>query len=153
MSLSTRSTFPSQSFEQTKWLSLAILTAVESQGVRKFTLALPTPHDQIKKDLRLWVFTPDLLVSTSALETPEPVRVAKILWKTEEPVEGEEDLTARLSRQALAEGELSLSDEEVERLVEALRKSGEWLPRGAREFAGWSVGLLERFGRADVEAR
>lgn len=78
--------------------------------------------------------------------------MAKILWKGEDAKPGREgDLSERLSRQSLAEGELDLREEEAERLVGLLRESGEWLPKGSREFSGWRVGLLERFSKADLE--
>ena len=115
--------------------------------MRKFSV-LSTISSKAKT-LKLWVFTPDLLVSTSALETNEPVRVAKILWQEEDKVEDGDDLSGKLSRQALAEGVLDLGGE-VEGLVELLKASSAWLPRESREFAGWRVGLLERFSKADL---
>lgn len=106
-----------------------------------------------QKQLKLWVFTPDLLVSTSALETNEPVRVAKILWREEDARPDEEDFAERLNRQALSEGEIDLGEEEAELLAEMLRRSGEWMPKSSRRFGKWEVGLLERFSKADLESR
>lgn len=134
------------------------MTAVGSQGVRKFAIPIPgkpKPKNLPTKQVKLWVFTPDLLVSTSALETIEPVRVAKILWREEDIADGEADgLSERLSRQALSEGELVLPDGEVEALMQLLNASADWLPQSARTFGGmWNVGLLERFTQADLKTQ
>lgn len=154
LSLSTSTSTLPISYERSKWLSLNILTAIESQGVRKFTIPAPATQDQTQRQLRLWIFTPDLLVSTSALESNEPVRVAKILWRLEDVADGEGDgLAEKLSRQALSEGELNLRDDEIKGLVELLRQSAKWLPEGARRFGEWDVGLLERFTKADLNGR
>lgn len=111
--------------------------------MRKFTI--PARERQIK----LWVFTPDLLVSTSAIETNEPVRVAKVLWREEDVPDGGEDIAAKLSRQALSEGELALGEEDAQQLVQSLQDSSKWLPKESRHFAEWEVGLLERFSKSD----
>lgn len=155
LSLSVNASAKHNWYSSSKWLSLHILTAVESQGVRKFTIPAATISQFGKeqtKQIKLWIFTPDLLVSTSAIETNEPVRVAKILWQEETRPEGEAEAPSeKLSRQALSEGELSLREDEVQSLVQLLRASAAWLPYGARKFGDWDVGLLERFTKSDLK--
>lgn len=141
------------SHSSSKWLCLALLTAAETQGVRKFTLQLPA-RGQKQKTLKVWLFAPELYITSSQLATPEAVRMAKVMWKEEIATIEVGALAERLSRQTLAEGELDLREEEVKALAELLRGSQELMPRGSRQFAdGWMVGLLERFERRDLEGR
>ena len=114
---------------------------MENQGVRKLTV-----HDTATS-LKLWIFTPDLTVSTSARASVEPIRVAKILWK--DCVESA-DIDDRLNGTTLSEGELMLWQDDLVLLREKLKQGGDLLPEGARRFQDWNVGLLERFTREDL---
>lgn len=129
-----------------KWLSCLLLSAIESQGVRKFVV-----HAQPASGvaLKIWIFTPDLNVSSSAAREPEqPIRVAKVLWNDcPTPPTGAE----RMNGQTLSEGEIELPNQEVDKLRSCLEASAVWLPQGARIFQSWNVGLLKRFTRVDVE--
>jgi hypothetical protein len=120
---------------------------MENKGVRKFFVRLRSP---LEKTLKLWIFTPDLTVSSSALSSTEPVRVVKVLWRNEDSsdVAGPERLTSA----ALAEDELRMSDEETSLLCSRLEQSARLFPAGARKFQDWNVGLLERFTSADTAA-
>jgi hypothetical protein len=100
----------------------------------------------------LWVFTPDLLFSSS-LRSPtevrnDPTRAMKIFY---------EKKTWALLRPGEVE-DASVEDvefplelyEELERVLEGSRMV---LPESARTFKGWEVGLVKRFdvGETDIE--
>jgi ubiquitin-protein ligase E3 D len=128
------------SFEKEHWLACLLLCAMDNKGVRKFNVS----SGDERTALKLWIFTPDLTVSSSVKESMEPVRVIKIMWKEIES-DNEHD-PERLTTAALAEDELHLFDEEVDTLRAILDNSAELLPHGARTFQDeWKVGLLERF--------
>ncbi|PPJ60243.1 hypothetical protein CBER1_01305 [Cercospora berteroae] len=132
------------SYASEKWWTCLLLSSIEYQGVRKFTAQSTTPSSQ---GLKLWVFTPDMTVSTSAFETPEPVRAAKVFWQDCDL--SSQDIGA-LNQQALAEGELELPPGEMEELRTKLANSAQLLPSNARKFQQWNVALLPRFVDADV---
>ena len=118
---------------------------METQGVRKFTLQTIQPSDAA---LKLWIFTPDISVSSSTADGPEPIRGTKILWM--DSVASPEHSSGALNRQALSEGELELPPEEFQQLREALVESAALLPQSAKKFQSWNVALLPRFTSAEV---
>nr|POF12717.1 uncharacterized protein CFP56_09869 [Quercus suber] len=133
------------SFMTEKWLSCLLLNAIDNQGVRKFTVRSSMPGSQA---LKLWIFTPDLNVSSSANDEPDqPIRTSKVMWEdcTDTAVESE-----KLNSQTISEGEIELPHREVEELRHCLETSAAWLPEGVRTFQSWKVGLLRRFTRKDI---
>ena len=119
---------------------------MEDQGVRKFVVHKVA--GSTTKVLKLWIFTPDLTVSSSAMGYPEPARFMKVLWQHSE-IPAEND--ARLNAGALSEGELKLQGDEADVLEAFLKRRGELVPEGARRFQEWNVGLLARFSIEDLE--
>ena len=132
-----------------KWISARLLYLVENHGSRKFhvhpyaaTLTSTTPA------LLLWVFTPDLLFSSSTPSSNrhDPTRAMKVFYKKQTwspPKPGDPE---------------SASVEDVEFPVElfwelqrGLEEGKGLLPAGARGFQGWDVGLLGRFDLEDVK--
>jgi hypothetical protein len=103
----------------------------------------------------IWIFTPDLTISSSSSSPSVPLRVAKFLWRVQpDSTSGDGDTImrndeGRLDRKALSQGHLDLPQEEFLVLRNCLERSAEILPLAAREFMGWKVGVLERFGRDD----
>lgn len=97
------------------------------------------PEPEPTPSLLLWVFTPDLVVSSS-LNTRGPTRAMKVFWKRE-------------TWAPLQAGEVEKADEEevevvgalFERLERALVESQGGMPGSARRWGDWEVGLLERF--------
>lgn len=144
LALSPQSLSTSYKIEQ--WFACIILDAVENQGVRKFTTHEPGLHS--RDSLKLWVFTPDLTISSSAHPSVGCIRCCKILWQAcSAPLDFAEKLTAS----TLPEGELKLADGETALLRTILQHSDAFLPEKARRFQEWHVGILERF-EADVES-
>ncbi|KAF2792235.1 hypothetical protein K505DRAFT_326309 [Melanomma pulvis-pyrius CBS 109.77] len=140
-----------------KWISARLLFLIENTGVRKFHVhpeispssssdAAPIPS------LLLWVFTPDLLFSSSlpspSPSTPrrDPTRAMKVFYQHQTfalPKAGEQESA-------------SIEDVEFpgglyEELERGLRESGGLLPVSARQFQGWEVGLLERFDVGETD--
>ncbi|KAI8940491.1 hypothetical protein NX059_004171 [Plenodomus lindquistii] len=104
----------------------------------------PTPS------LHIWLFTPDLLFSSS-LPSPsrhDPTRAMKIFYKSS-------NHTPLVPGQPEPAGEedVELPAELYEELDAGLRLSQRVLPRTARKWGEWEVGLLERFDGAEVFAR
>lgn len=147
LALSLRSEETPISFDPQKWLACALLDAVESQGVRKF---IASEHYSTPKEaLMLWIFSPDLSVSSSARSSTEYVKVTKILWQDSSPPT---DVTERLNSASLSEGEMILGPGQVDLLRRTLEQSSNVLPENARAFQDWNVGLLERFTPKDLES-
>jgi hypothetical protein len=119
--------------------------------VRKFRVTAST-FSSPQHALNLWIFTPDLTISSTSSSSGRPIRVAKILWREAESssgsAEGDMEIDeGRLDRKALSQGYLEIPGEELGKLRECLERSAVVLPGAAREFLGWRVGVLERFGR------
>ena len=121
-----------------------MLSSIDCQGVRKF--AVQDNRDS-SRSLRVWVFTPDMTISSSATNTAQPLRVVKVFWQD---CDLSSQDTGALNRQMLAEGELELPPDEMQELRVKLAASAELLPIGARKFQDWNVALLPRFTRADL---
>lgn len=145
LSLSRESDSPFVSYDAEEWLSCHLLSSIDSQGVRKFTITNTTPDSNA---LKVWIFSPDINVSSSAAGKPEPIQAIKILWV--ESVASPQDV-GHLNRQALSEGELELPAGEMDILRNALLQSAQLLPDSARKFQAWNVALLQRFKGDEVE--
>ncbi|KAI7196788.1 hypothetical protein KC363_g649 [Hortaea werneckii] len=139
------------------WLSCHLLTSADAQGVRKFKVyrhchATEEEEEETESPtltaLQIWLFATDLVISSSAAQTPEPLPVLKILYR-QVNVSAEES-TGRLNTQALSEGELELPQQEWELLRRLLEGSAGLLPSRARRFQDWKVGVLKRFTRDGV---
>lgn len=131
-----------QSLSITKWLSCHLLSAMDNQGLRRIIV---TSGTGMHKALVLWLFTPDLGISSSASPANGPLRVTKILWKPA-PTQVQE---ARLDAQSLSEGEIEMPEFELDALRRSLEDSAVLLPEEARNFQDWKVALLERFTEED----
>lgn len=145
LSISSHSDKPSRAYDSSKWLTCLLLCAVESEGMRKFTVS--GGHDERGTAIKTWVFTPDLTVSTSVRSSTEPVRVTKVLWKKADPTDIVDD---RLNTKALSEGQLQLRKDEFTMLKDALEGGSEILPKAMKQFQDWHVALLERFTANDL---
>ncbi|KAH8733046.1 HECT-like ubiquitin-conjugating enzyme-binding-domain-containing protein [Phaeosphaeriaceae sp. PMI808] len=146
-----------------KWITARLLYLIENTGLRKFhihptqpspspisntTDGLPTPESKSTPSLLLWVFTPDLLFSSSipSPDRQDPTRSMKVFYQQQK-------------WQALQPGEPeSASIEDVEfpedlffELKQVLDESQRVLPPTATKFQGWEVGLLQRFDARDIQ--
>lgn len=146
LSLSRTGDSPLVSYSAEKWLSCHLLSSIDSQGVRKFTITSTTSDSAA---LKLWIFTPDINVSSSAAKDSEPIRAVKILWldSTVSP-----EAAGKLNREALSEGEMELPASEMDLLRGTLVQSVNLLPEGARKFQSWNVALLPRFKSDEVDS-
>jgi hypothetical protein len=137
-----------------KWISARLLYLIENVGVRKFHIhappSSPTPTSTSSEStppspmpsILVWVFTPDLLFSSS-ISRPhrtDPTRAIKCFFKkqTWAPLQPGEPESATIED---VEFPKKLYDE----LEKTLDESQDVLPATARKFQGWDVGLLERF--------
>ncbi|KAF7192559.1 Uncharacterized protein HII31_06106, partial [Pseudocercospora fuligena] len=139
LSLSASPSHKSASYSPEKWLACLLLASIDTQGVRKFTVR-STTSDHVA--LKLWIFTPDINVSSSAAIASEPMRAVKVFWQDCTLLS--DDIGA-LNRQALMEGELELPPQEMDQLRDKLMRSKFVLPEPARKFQNWDVALLPRF--------
>ncbi|KAF2663065.1 hypothetical protein K491DRAFT_551946, partial [Lophiostoma macrostomum CBS 122681] len=152
---------PPSTYSTQKWISARLLSLIENLGIRKFHVHPPTSSPSTSSSptelsstpanptpsLLLWVFTPDLLFSSS-IPSPrrhDPTRAMKIFyqrraWKELAPGEPEEVGVEVLELDAELYSELETGLEEGRKL----------LPVGARTFKEWEVGLLDRFDVAEV---
>ncbi|KAF2187023.1 hypothetical protein K469DRAFT_705573 [Zopfia rhizophila CBS 207.26] len=139
---STTSTFNIQ-----KWISARLLYLIENQGVRKFSVHPDSETSEPVSSLLLWVFTPDLLFSSSIPSTPEagPTRAMKIFWQPQTF-----DPTSNGVQESTSVEEVAFPEEVSSELKRVLEGSQKLLPGNARKFQGWNVGLLERFDVGDI---
>ena len=145
LSLSRSSPSPFESFDANKWLSCHLLSSIDGQGVRKFLISNTSTNTAA---LKIWIFTPDINVSSSASKQLEPIRAVKILWLDATALPQNDGV---LNRQALSEGELELPPHEFEAMREALVNSANLLPGSGRKFQSWNVALLPRFKSEEVQ--
>ena len=145
VSLSTHSGSPPIKHSMEKWIACILLSAMDNQGVRKF-VARNNASD-MSKALKLWIFAPDLMVSSSAMASAEPARFAKVMWQEAERLTENGE---RLNASAFAEGELKLQGDEANMLEDLLKRNSGLVPESARHFQEWNVGLLERFANEDA---
>ncbi|KAF1839916.1 uncharacterized protein K460DRAFT_349397 [Cucurbitaria berberidis CBS 394.84] len=143
-----------------RWIAARLLYLIENFGVRKFhihplTLTTTpssdpscTPDSRISTpSLLIWVFTPDLLFSSS-VPSPnrhDPVRSMKVFYQkqTWQPLKPGEPESATVE-------DVEFPQDLYEELGKVLEESQGWLPPTTRRFQGWHVGLLQRFDENDV---
>ncbi|KAK6430692.1 hypothetical protein LTR95_013149 [Oleoguttula sp. CCFEE 5521] len=144
LSLSHRPSGARQCFSPELWLSCRLLNAAESQGLRKFTLLSSGPGDA----LLIWIFTPDLYISSSKGASAEPIRVAKVPWKY--APSAMDTPGSALDSQSLSDGEMEMPSFELTAMEHYLERSSLLLPEHAGHLMGWNVGLLQRFVLEDI---
>ena len=132
-----------QSFDMTKWLSCRLLSSMDNEGLRKFTVSSASGP---QRPISIWIFAPDLNIASSASRQDTPLRVVKVMWK---PAPAHIQ-NARLDTQSMTEGEIEMPAFEFAALERSLEESAVLLPEGARQFLGWNVALLERFTVEDA---
>ncbi|KAH7123914.1 ubiquitin-conjugating enzyme E2-binding protein [Dendryphion nanum] len=136
-------------FNVQKWISARLIFLIENQGVRKFHIHPDADPSSIgpSPSLLIWVFTPDLLFSSSIpFETRrDPTRAMKVFFeeKTYNPPKAGEPESATVE-------DVAFPKTLFEELGRALKDSQRFLPLDARQFKGWDVGLLERFKVVEV---
>lgn len=117
---------------------------MDIQGVRKFVVRNNADDASV---LRLWIFTPDINVSSSAISLTEPDRFVKVLWQH---IVDSHRGSDKLNAASLSEGELKLQGNDLDMLCAILKRAGELMPEAARHFQEWNVGLLKRFTASDI---
>jgi hypothetical protein len=150
MSMDSSASSQHADFTPQKWISARLLYLVENSGVRKFhirPLSSPTPATNTDSlgpvpSLLIWVFTPDLMYSSS-VPSPgrqDPTRSVKIFYKkqTWQPLQPGEPESASVD-------DVEFPTQLFHELERGLKESQQMLPPTARSFQGWNVGLLERF--------
>jgi hypothetical protein len=144
-----------------KWISARLLYLIENTGLRKFhihpiptsslssaTIETPEPESEpLIPSLLVWVFTPDLLFSSS-IQSPgrlDPTRSMKVFYQqqTWQPLKPGEPESASIE-------DVEFPEELFQKLRSVLEDNQRVLPPTARKFQGWEVGLLERFDVRDL---
>lgn len=116
-------------------VSAQLLTLIEDQAAYNF-LAYTDDADGSMTAMVLWVFTPDLMYSTSAKPTQRAMKIfyssvtdtSKILEKNRNQIE-----------------ELQLPSYALRKLQADLKSSTSILPQSARAHGEWTIGLLDRW--------
>ncbi|KAK8197221.1 HECT-like ubiquitin-conjugating enzyme-binding-domain-containing protein [Phyllosticta capitalensis] len=155
-----------QSYSPVKWVSAQLLSLIENQGVRKFTVIpdggpeATTFEDEKERfePIEIWVFTPDLSFSSSVPHSTEsnshtptdPTRAMKVMWKPATHLQLGNEQGQAIDRQSLAVEEARLPEHVFVALKETLRNSGDWVPASARKMGEWNVGLLQRFAEEEI---
>jgi hypothetical protein len=132
-----------QSFDMAKWLSCHLLSSMDNEGLRKFTISSASGA---QRPILIWIFAPDLNVASSASQQDTPLRVVKVMWK---PAPAHVQ-NAWLDTQSMTEGEIVLPAFEFAALSSSLEECAVLLPEGSRQFLDWNVALLERFTVEDA---
>ncbi|KAF2109491.1 ubiquitin-conjugating enzyme E2-binding protein [Lophiotrema nucula] len=132
-----------------KWISARLLYLIENSGLRKFqvySFTNTTPSGTVPS-LLLWVFTPDLIFSSSlpSEDRRDPTRALKVFYQAQEYTPSRDGAQASSTVE-----EVEFPEELYKELGWELVKSQALLPMGARQFQGWEVGLLGRFDPAEV---
>lgn len=116
-------------------VSAQLLVLIEDQAAYKFLAYTGNARDS-KTALMLWIFTTDLMYSTSAKPTQ---RAMKVFYSTvTDPSKILEEQIDRIE-------ELQLPSQALKTLQADLRTSTEILPQSARNHREWSIGLLNRW--------
>ncbi|KAK7542698.1 ubiquitin-conjugating enzyme E2-binding protein [Phyllosticta citribraziliensis] len=155
-----------KSYSPLKWVSAQLLSLIENQGVRKFTVV---PDDELQaskadedgeslEPIEIWVFTPDLSFSSSVPHaggsndhgTTDPARAMKVMWKPAAHLKPDHEQGQALDRLSLSVEEARLPVHVFLALKERLRSSGAWIPASAKKMGDWNVGLLERFAEEEA---
>ena len=117
-------------------VSVHLLSLIQTQGVCKIVVH----SSNIKgtpEGLLLWVFTPDLLYS-STLQAKTVQRAMKILYQR---ISRASDM---LESHSMKMEEIRLPQDAIDILQRSLRASTRMLPSGASKIQEWDVGLLDR---------
>lgn len=149
----SRSRTFSLNYSTQKWITARLLYLIENTGLRKFHIH-PTPSatdaagsQPSTPSLLVWVFTPDLLFSSSmpSLGRLDPTRSMKVFYQpqTWQPLQPGEPESASIE-------DVEFPEELFIELRNVLGESQRVLPPTARKFQGWEVGLLERFDGRDL---
>lgn len=156
LSVSLGPTAPAISYETERWLACHLLSAAESNGVRKLSVWSANRHGPGRAvcTMQIWLFATDITISSSETKASEPVSVVKVLYHRpkqvpEHPADDSRLSGGRLNAAALAEGEVELERQEWSDLRRILESSATLLPPKARSFQEWNVGLLRRFTATD----
>ena len=148
LSISTHTSQPAVTYDSELWLACTLLTAAETQGIRKLYVSCQNEDvNQHPVTMQLWLFATDLTVSSSTSAELEPLHVVKIMYRD---AAEDSDFSGRLNAVALSEGEVELPRDELRGLKGKLERSAVLLPQKARVFQDWRVGLLRRFTESDV---
>ncbi|CAD6573931.1 MAG: hypothetical protein ASARMPREDX12_006324 [Alectoria sarmentosa] len=116
-------------------VSAQLLASIEDQAAYKF-LAYSGDAEDSKSAVMLWVFTPDLMYSTSAKPTQ---RAMKIFYSTVT------DTSKILEKQNNRVEELQLPTYALKKLQADLESSTKILPVSTRNHREWTIGLLDRW--------
>jgi hypothetical protein len=139
---------PTNTYNTQKWISARLLFLIENQGVRKFHVHDDSSTTFPAPSLLIWVFTPDLLFSSSIPSKGrlDPTRAMKVFYQkqTWSPPKPGEPESASIEEVTFPKGLF----EELGRALEAGKML---LPVGARMFQGWEVGLIGRFEVGEVK--
>lgn len=141
-----------------------MLTLLETDSARRFIVTRPASvtyqskneHAQAEDSWLLWLFTPDLhFCSTAAQQATKhetkagepagPIRACKILYRRQPS-----STSSAEQMQSSNADFLPLPLPLRTALFEALFASAELLPRAARTYGPWQVGLLRRFASGDL---
>lgn len=141
---------PAPFYSTQKWISARLLYLIENTGVRKFHVHTALAANKALApipSLLLWVFTPDLLFSSS-IPTPnrlDPTRSVKVFYQkqTWQPIKPGEPESASIE-------DVEFPVDLYKELDQALQQSRRLLPPTTNKFQGWDVGLLERFEVAEA---
>ncbi|KAF2201117.1 hypothetical protein GQ43DRAFT_455970 [Delitschia confertaspora ATCC 74209] len=138
-----------------KWIAARFLSLIENQGVRKFNVHAEQENESQKggekPELLLWIFTPDLFFSSSnpspspSYPRHDPTRAMKVFFRYRNP-----SFDGSNKGESASIEDVYFPKDVVAELTRSLRKNQSLLPGKARQFQGWEVGLLERFGRTEV---
>ncbi|KAK8168456.1 HECT-like ubiquitin-conjugating enzyme-binding-domain-containing protein [Phyllosticta citrichinensis] len=155
-----------KSYSPLKWVSAQLLSLIENQGVRKFTVFPDDEPQAIRfnedgeslEPIEIWVFTPDLSFSSSVPHaggsndhgTTDPTRAMKVMWKPAPHLKPDHEQGQALDRLSLGVEEARLPVHVFFALKERLRISGAWIPASAKKMGEWNVGLLERFAEEEA---
>ncbi|CAO2656714.1 Nn.00g055170.m01.CDS01 [Neocucurbitaria sp. VM-36] len=158
--VATSDSSPPTTYATQKWIVARLLYLIENSGVRKFHVHSLTPTAASSSDLPttlepqssvpsllIWVFSPDLLFSSS-IHSPnrhDPTRSMKVFYQkqTWQPLRPGDPESATVE-------DVEFPPDLFEEMGKVLEQSQGLLPPTARSFQGWNVGLLERFDGADV---
>jgi hypothetical protein len=124
-------------YNVSRWMACLLLTAQANQGLNKFLLG----SNSSRGGLLVWIFTPDLKISSSVALNKGLLRVMRLYWKEAGPTHD----SSRLDSQSLSEGELEMPWFELAAMRACLEDSVVLVPHNALQLPGWKVALLERF--------
>lgn len=146
ISLHETSLSSARRLQEEKWSACALLSAMESQGVRKF-IVTSTHAEEVP--LFVWIFASDLDITSTNENRNIMMRAVKVMWKITS-LEEADRLDSALSSQSLSLGTLELMEQDFTQFKTALKQSADLLPSASRKLQDWNVALLPQFTLADV---